>query len=60
MFVTLIHPGARTEVKVIENFFKFWWDQKMMRILKEVAVDSNSLRKAAVKPRRGPVFDKRQ
>ena len=40
-------------------FYKFWWD-KELDILKEAAMDSNSLWKASGKPRHGPVFDSRQ
>ena len=45
--------------KCHKNFFKFWWDQELSTF-KEAAVDSNTLWKAAGKPRQGPIFDKRQ
>jgi len=40
-------------------FYKFWWDEEL-DTLKEAAIDSNRLWKAAGKPRSGPVFDNRQ
>ena len=42
-----------------KNFFKYWWDEEMTA-LKEAAVDSNKIWKAAGKPRQGPIFSKRQ
>jgi len=36
-------------------FYKFWWDEDL-NSLKEAAIDSNRLWKAAGKPRSGPVF----
>ena len=44
---------------VIKNFYKFWWNEELSA-LKEAAVSSNQLWKAAGKPRQGPIFDKRQ
>jgi len=42
-----------------KNFYKFWWNEELSA-LKEAAVNSNQLWKAAGKPRQGPIFDKRQ
>ena len=41
-----------------KNFYKFWWNEDLSA-LKEAAVSSNQLWKAAGKPRQGPIFDKR-
>ena len=42
-----------------KTFYKFWWDEEL-KSLKAASVKSNNLWKAAGKPRRGPIFEKRQ
>ena len=42
-----------------KHFYKFWWDEEM-NVLKEAAINSNKIWKAAGKPRQGPIFNKRQ
>jgi len=40
-------------------FYKFWWSEDLDP-LKQESIDLNKLWKAAVKPRSGPIFTKRQ
>jgi len=42
-----------------KNYFKFWWNEELAA-LKESSIESNKVRKAAGKPRAGPIFDRRQ
>jgi len=58
--VTAINTAANVYVpKRKKNFYKFWWDEEI-NLLKDKSIESNKLRKAAGKPRNGPIFDKRQ
>ena len=45
--------------KCAKGSFKFGWDEEL-NLLKDASVESNSLWKAAGKPRQGPLFSKRQ
>jgi len=42
-----------------KSFYKFWCDEKL-QILKEASIDADKLWKSIGKPRRGPIFDRRQ
>ena len=42
-----------------KNTYKFWWNEEL-KTLKEAAINSNKIWKAAGKPRQGPIFNKRQ
>jgi len=42
-----------------KNFFKFWWSEDL-KLLKEAAVNSDRIWKAAGKPRNGSLYQKRQ
>jgi len=58
--VNVLNNGVNQFVPhCIKNFFKFWWD-KVLDLLKDASVDSNSVWKAADEPKNGPIFDKRQ
>ena len=41
-----------------KNFYKFWWSEELT-CLKEAAINSNNVWKAAGQPRSGPIADKR-
>ena len=45
--------------RVKKNFYKYWWSEELS-ILKQNAIDTNKVWKAAGKPRYGPIFDKQQ
>ena len=58
--VSVLTSGAKLFVPTRQrNFYKFWWDQDL-HTLKEAAINSNKLWKAAGKPRQGSLLDKRQ
>ena len=58
--MSVLTSGAKLFVPTRRrNFYKFWWDQEF-DTLKEAAINSNKLWKAAGKPRQGSLFDKRQ
>jgi len=40
-----------------KKLYKYWWSEKLS-ILKQNAIDTNKVWKAAGKPRYGPIFDK--
>ena len=42
-----------------KNYFKFWWSEELT-VLKQAAIDTDRLWKAAGKPRSGQIFDNRQ
>ena len=42
-----------------KNFCKFWWNENLTA-LKQAAIESNKMWKAAGKPKQGPIFSKRQ
>ena len=42
-----------------KNTYKFLWNEEL-KSLKEVAINSNKIWKAAGEPRQGPIFNKRQ
>ena len=42
-----------------KNYYKFWWNEEL-KSLKAASVESNSLQKAAGRPRQGAIFEKRQ
>ena len=41
-----------------KNYYKFWWSEELS-CLKENAIQSNEIWKAAGRPRTGPIADKR-
>ena len=58
--VDILNSGATCFVpRRANNFYKFWWDEEV-NLLKEESIESDRLWKAAGRPRRGPIFDKRQ
>jgi len=58
--VSVLNTGASCFVpRRTNNFYKFWLDEEVS-LLKEDFIESNRLWKAAVKPRSGPVIDRRQ
>jgi len=58
--VSVLTSGAKLFVPTRRrNFYKFWWDHEL-DILKDAAINSNKIWKAAGKPRQGSLFDKRQ
>jgi len=58
--VFVLTSGAKLFVSTRRrNFYKFWWDQGL-DALKDAAINSNRIWKAAGKPRQGSLFDKRQ
>ena len=42
-----------------KNYFKFWWSEELTA-LKQAAINTDRLWKAAGKPRSGQIFDNRQ
>jgi len=58
--VSVLQTAANNFVpKCQKRFFKFWWDEEL-KILKDVATESNKIWKSVGKPRQGPIFLKRQ
>jgi len=56
LYDTIVHIldtcATVTVHKSHKKFYKFWWDEELT-ILKQAAVDSNKMWKAAGKPRQG-------
>ena len=58
--VSVLTSGAKQFVPTCRrNFYKFWWDQGL-DTLKDAAINSDKIWKAAGKPCQGSLFDKRQ
>ena len=58
--VNVLNTAANLYVPTCrKNFFKFWWDEELAT-LKQAAIESNKIWKAAGKPKQGPIFEKRQ
>ena len=58
--VAVLNMGAKLYVPSRQkHFYKFWWNEEL-KALKEAAINSNKIWKAAGKPRQGPIFNKRQ
>jgi len=45
--------------KCRKGFFKYWWDEEL-HVLKDAAIESNKIWINAGKPKRGPIFHRRQ
>jgi hypothetical protein len=57
--VDALNLSAEAAVPVCkQNFFKFWWNQKLS-ILKDKSIESHKLWVSAGRPRSGPIFNKR-
>ncbi|MFM2332659.1 MAG: hypothetical protein RIQ74_1491, partial [Pseudomonadota bacterium] len=56
---SLIDSANQFVPRYRKHFLKFWWNEEM-DLLKDASIESNSIWKAAGKPRFGPIFDKRQ
>ena len=58
--VTILTVGENQFVpRHRKNFYKYWWNEDL-KLLKQAAIESNRLWKAARRPRSGPIFDRRQ
>ena len=58
--VSILHNAAEVCVpRAKKNFYKYWWSEELTT-LKQNAIDTNRVWKAAGKPRYGTIFDNRQ
>ena len=58
--VNVLNTAANLYVPTCrKNFFKLRWDEELAT-LKQAAIESNKIWKAAGKPKQGPIFEKRQ
>ena len=58
--VSVLYSAANEFVpKYHKGFFQFWWEEELT-LLKEASAESNRIWKAAGKPRKGPIFSRKQ